>query len=415
MKRALLIVCALSVCAFIGRPDRQGYGAGVTGGSGQTVIEVTSTDQGTGTCPDPASCTFRTAVATGNRYVIFSVSGTITLTSPLTITVDNLTLDGSSAPNQGVAIAGRAVTLDGADNFHMRHMRFRLGGASNPAIAEDAFAIIQSDGCLIEYSSFSWGRDETLSFNGVSNPVRNCTVQYSIVSETMGAAGGQTNHQHGALILGDSSRITFYRNLFHGLRFRAPQLGGPTPVFSEFQVMENVLHGVRYAGPQYAPSGSVMVADWIENDSRESTDRIDDTSDVMIEVDTTLNLGTTTFYVDDNRSWHTDPATDANCGGSANNHGRIMEEDNSGECTAESHRSDTPQTFGVSTRPGVANVWPTIKDRVGAWLPCRDAIDARLVADVDAGDGAELLTGPESGGTDETDIGGYPDLSQPCT
>src|SRR5690348_5084574 len=101
-------------------PGAEGGGAYSFGGRGGKVIVVTSLeDRGPGT--------LREACETGGaRIVVFNVAGIIHLKTPLIIRAPYITIEGQSAPGDGVCIAGESVWLNTHDVV-VRFMRFRRG------------------------------------------------------------------------------------------------------------------------------------------------------------------------------------------------------------------------------------------------------------------------------------------------
>ena len=112
-----------STAQLISFPTAEGFGKFTSGGRGTasvapTIYEVTKlTDDGTaGTFR--YACTNNSPVA-ANRIVVFRISGTIHLTSTLSLTRANTTIAGQTAPGEGICIADYPVYL-GANNIIIR-------------------------------------------------------------------------------------------------------------------------------------------------------------------------------------------------------------------------------------------------------------------------------------------------------
>ncbi|HTU61693.1 MAG TPA: hypothetical protein VMF89_24725, partial [Polyangiales bacterium] len=100
-------------------PGAEGFGRFARGGRGGEVCHVTTlADQGAGSLRD--------CVSAGDRTVVFDVSGWITLSSNLGITVDRITLAGQTAPGGGIGVRGQKLSIGGSD-IVIRFMRVRRG------------------------------------------------------------------------------------------------------------------------------------------------------------------------------------------------------------------------------------------------------------------------------------------------
>jgi subtilisin-like proprotein convertase family protein len=110
-----------------------GSGGGAVGaghaGVNSTVYHVTTTS-------DAGPGSLRAAVNATNRTVVFDISGTINLLSPLVITNSYLTIAGQTAPGGGITVAGDMTTVQSAHDVVIRFVRFRTGNVvANPVLA----------------------------------------------------------------------------------------------------------------------------------------------------------------------------------------------------------------------------------------------------------------------------------------
>lgn len=185
----------------------EGGGAAVTGGDGGAVYRVSRLDDelnpNTGL---PMNGTLRYAVSQlGARRVIFSVSGTIHLKSELRIKNHNLTIDGQSAPGDGICIADYPLIIN-ANNVIVRFLRVRLGDESLKEF--DAVSVNDAQGVVLDHLSCSWSVDECVSCYGNTD----FTMQYCIVSESLkNSVHGKGNHGYGGIWGGTNA--SFHHNL----------------------------------------------------------------------------------------------------------------------------------------------------------------------------------------------------------
>jgi hypothetical protein len=215
-------------------PGADGPGMYAVGGRGGRVIMVDNLE-------DAGPGSLRQAVrATGPRTVVFRVSGTIELTSPLVIEHPYLTIAGQTAPGDGVTIKGSLHVA--AAHVIIRHVRCR-------AVAGDAISVVGAQQVVIDHCSVSWGDDEVLSVTDGSDAV---SVQWSIISEGL----NHSDHSYGSLIRGrNGQRVAFHHNLYAHHAGRSPRPGNyvvytTDPIGLHFDFRNNVVYdwGGRYAG-----------------------------------------------------------------------------------------------------------------------------------------------------------------------
>ncbi|CAN5808168.1 polysaccharide lyase [soil metagenome] len=202
-------------------PGAEGGGAFTAGGRGGKVFVVTSLD-------DRGPGTFREACEQGGaRIIVFNVAGIINLKSPINIRAPYITIEGQTAPGDGVCIAGESVLLDTHDII-IRFMRFRRG-QTEVTRRDDALGGNPVGNIIIDHVSGSWGLDENMSIyrhvydrkdgKGEKLPTVNITIQNSIFAEGLDTY----NHAFGSTIGGHNS--TFMRNLWANNIARNPSVG----------------------------------------------------------------------------------------------------------------------------------------------------------------------------------------------
>ena len=217
---------------IIAFPGAEGGGAYTPGGRGGKVCVVTSlADRGPGT--------FREACQQGGaRTIVFNVAGIIHLKSPVIIRAPYVTIEGQSAPGDGICIAGESVWIDTHDVI-VRFMRFRRG-ATKVGRRDDGLGGNPVGNIMIDHVSASWGLDENMSIyrhvydRGGKNlklPTVNVTIQNSIFSEGLDTY----NHAFGSTLGGLNS--TFMRNLWANNVARNPSVG----MYGSFGFVNNVI------------------------------------------------------------------------------------------------------------------------------------------------------------------------------
>lgn len=194
-------------------PGAQGWGRyakGARASSSPTVYHVTNlNDSGTGS--------FRDAVSSPNRVIVFDVAGTIRIKSAL-VFAKNLTVLGQTAPGDGVQIYGDRISFSGADNLIVRHMRFRMGKSAASG-QKDACGIANGGNMIFDHLSVLWGRDEcfSISWDNKGTAPHDITIQNSIIGQ------GLQSHSCGGLIQTEGG-VTLFRNLYIENKTRNPKV-----------------------------------------------------------------------------------------------------------------------------------------------------------------------------------------------
>ena len=247
-RRVLLLGCAVvaSVSAAVATsptpasaaafPGAVGYGAGATGGTGGTPYHVTNLN-------DSGSGSFRDAVSASHRIVVFDVGGYITLSSAVSVKSD-ITIDGTTAPGQGVGFMAREVSFAGSSNIIVRNVRFRQGTLDSES-GKSSLSLYQSSNMIFDHVSVEFGRWDDIDAVGATN----ITVQDSIIADPIGQQFGA--HTEGG-------PFTWYHDIFANSHNRNPLAKANT------QFVGNVVYDYQ-AGYTAANSSGTFDHDVVNN------------------------------------------------------------------------------------------------------------------------------------------------------
>lgn len=212
-------------------PGAEGYGRFATGGrgdgtTGRVAVVTNLLDHAT----NPPVGSFRWALKQGEETVVhpilgayikkmpltivFQVGGVINLKTELRVERSNLTIAGQTAPGDGICFRGGTLNFSGSSNVIVRYIRSRPGDELGEETS--AFRIENGGNFIIDHCSFSWGIEETTHFSSNTNT----TVQWCIISESLynsvhkkGARGygtqwgGQYGSYHHNLLAHHNSRM----------------------------------------------------------------------------------------------------------------------------------------------------------------------------------------------------------------
>lgn len=207
-------------------PGAEGFGKYTQGGRGGKICIVRNLN-------DHGPESFRAAASlTEKRTIVFAVSGTIHLTSPLEIE-GNVTIAGQTAPGEGICIADQPVKVKG-NQVIIRYLRIRMGdryqglkGMIPGSGGDDALSGTRNKNLIIDHCSLSWSTDEVMSFyNGDSS-----TLQWNIIAEPLDYSyhfeeGDKDWEHHGFGGIWGGAHLTAHHNLFAHCVSRNPRFNG---------------------------------------------------------------------------------------------------------------------------------------------------------------------------------------------
>lgn len=205
------LISAASMAQAPAFPGAEGHGRYITGGRGGKIVHVTNlNDSGTGS--------FREAVKSGNKIIVFDVAGVIALKSDLKF-ADNITILGQTAPSPGITL--RYYTVQPGSNNIIRFLRIRRGQEKDINDGADASWQRNKTGIIFDHCSFSWSIDEVASFYDNNN----FTMQWCTVAESL-TNPGHSKGAHGYGGIWGGKLASFHHNFVAHLMNRGPRFNG---------------------------------------------------------------------------------------------------------------------------------------------------------------------------------------------
>ncbi|KAF7306503.1 Polysaccharide lyase family 1 protein [Mycena indigotica] len=228
------LACLVTLASGLAFPGAVGFGSVATGGS--TPFVVTSlADSGTGT--------FRDAVSVSGRNITFAVSGYIVLSSPVSLS-SSITINGQTAPGNGIGVMGREISASGKNNIIIRNFRIRQGNVDSDT-GKSAFNMGKASNVILDHCSVEYGVWDSIDAVGTAN----VTVSNSIIAYPIG-------QQFGAHL--ETGPATWYRNLWVSGHNRQPLTKANT------QYINNIVYNYQ-AAYTVANTGGLFSHDIIGN------------------------------------------------------------------------------------------------------------------------------------------------------
>jgi hypothetical protein len=195
-----------------------GWGAAAVGG-GLNGPDVDATLREFTNLNNSGSGSLRQAVldhvaGTGKSYIrpASTLTGIITLTSPLLISRGNLTISGREAAGNGlllrtstfdgnlILIDDNVLPYDAADNVVLRHLNCYHGDGFIPSAGKDVVLLGKAKHIIVDHCCVGFGTDECLSSFGASNvTISNCLVHNGLLQADHYESGAYVAHSMGSL------------------------------------------------------------------------------------------------------------------------------------------------------------------------------------------------------------------------
>lgn len=380
--------------ATLAFPGAEGFGKFAKGGRGGRVIEVTNLN-------DSGAGSFRAAVeASGPRTVVFRVGGTINLDpskKPPRISHPFITIAGQTAPGDGITIKGGMLDIR-ASHVIVRHIRIRPGHTVfNPAGGDaiQVFAFLNDvHDVMIDHVSMSWTTDEMFSVYAEPHEVRNVTIQWSSIAESLDCSTHPKGcHSTGMLVAGGDnvSGVSIHHNLFAHHEARNPLISN-----GDVDIVNNVMYnyGIQATGLQ--PWQGLVRANVVGNYYLPGPNSPNGTPPIRLignAVGAQPFAQNSRVYLENNAEpvfALTGTENQQNLVKLSGVHGGFPQ-------------SNTRFNYPIVTTTDPAQAKTDVLANVGATLPSRDTVDARIVSEVRNGSGHII--------SHTSEVGGWPSFS----
>ncbi len=404
-------------------PGAEGAGRFTSGGRGvvgspTTVFKVTSLSD-INTPGTLRHAVLASAATFPHRTIVFDVSGTIHLNSPLIIR-GNTTIAGQTAPGDGICIADYPVSISG-NNVIMRYVRIRMGdknqnlGMVDGSGNGDALGSLGYSNIIVDHCSISWSSDEACTIYRGDN----LTLQWNIVSEPLNysyhfEAGGTDFQEHGYGGIWGARRASFHHNVIAHAKGRLPRFAGSStyPPGTVGQENVNFYNNVIYNWQAYSTNGGEggnynILNNYYKygpNTSAGSSNGVAIRTQIM-NPSKSAELPYPKIFMDGNFMEGSPTVSNRNWLGVSMSGGNL----------SDTNQSKALAPFDISpyTLQSATDAYEAVMNNAGAVLPRRDTLDRRIVNDIRFRTGKiiDVQGGFPHGTPYEQTVGAWPSLS----
>jgi hypothetical protein len=368
-------------------PNAVGFGVQTPGGRGGAILKVTNlNDSGVGS--------LRAAVeSNGPRTVVFEVSGTIVLKSELKIRDPYLTVAGQTAPSPGITLRAGEFNILTHDVI-VQHIRIRVGDQIPEGTDASGLDGMSSDGLMpynnafswnvvIDHVSISWAIDENASSWG--DDVHDVTFSNCIISEGLyNSVHPEGIHSMGMLLTPNARNVAVVNNLFAHDADRNPLISNGASVVVANNLFynweggkaTNIGHTSNFIPAKYTNDVSVINNRYIGGPNTTPFT-------YAISTTTVLDPGSKLFY----------------SGNSMEN----VKAEYRNLSTFDPVVNTPPISIDGFTPANASTVEASVLANAGARPLDRDAVDARIVSEVQTR-GGQIINS-------QNEVGGWPNLA----
>ncbi|MDA3855126.1 MAG: hypothetical protein PF569_02620 [Candidatus Woesearchaeota archaeon] len=368
-------------------PNENGFGMDTPAGRGGDIYKITNLNtNGDGSLKECID-------ASGARTCIFEVSGTIDITEHLKITDPYITIAGQTAPSPGITLKGAGIVIQASDVL-IQHIRVRVGDLSDGPAYDDRDAIkIESKygdikNVVIDHVSASWALDEvfsTWSYEG--KLAEKITVTNSIFAEALyDSYHPDGAHSMGALIGKNTQDLLFSKNILAFNNYRNPLIRDDS---TDIIVANNYIYNPGVGskskiyfgttGDNNVPMRATVVGNYFTPNPDEYYDNV-----VYVESGSASSFS---LYVDDNNG----PL------GTSDDWASVM-----GRTDSSIRETSPPVTIPGLSFMSSTSIRDYLYDNAGARPTDRDAVDKRVISNIESGKGSIIDS--------QNEVGGWPTL-----